>query len=108
MKAKSSSYWKNKKVLVTGADGFMGSHLTERLLEAGANVSILVRGTSVSGTYKYELKNIPHLRKDLTRIIAVNISSPDTIPLIAKLSPTVIFIWRLTLMYLIPSITPLK
>lgn len=29
---------KNKKVLVTGADGFMGSHLVERLLEEGASV----------------------------------------------------------------------
>lgn len=29
---------KNKKVLVTGADGFIGSHLVERLIEEGANV----------------------------------------------------------------------
>jgi len=30
--------WKNKKVLVTGAEGFIGSHLVERLLRAGAKV----------------------------------------------------------------------
>jgi NAD dependent epimerase/dehydratase len=29
---------KNKKVLVTGADGFIGSHLVERLIEEGAKV----------------------------------------------------------------------
>ncbi|HMS64419.1 MAG TPA: NAD-dependent 4,6-dehydratase LegB [Ignavibacteria bacterium] len=29
---------KNKKVLVTGADGFIGSHLTEKLLETGCRV----------------------------------------------------------------------
>lgn len=29
---------KNKKVLVTGADGFIGSHLTEALLDAGCHV----------------------------------------------------------------------
>lgn len=30
--------WEGKKVLVTGADGFIGSHLTERLVALGANV----------------------------------------------------------------------
>lgn len=30
--------WKGTKVLVTGADGFIGSHLTERLVASGANV----------------------------------------------------------------------
>jgi len=34
--------WKGKKVLVTGAGGFIGSHLTERLVEIGANVRALV------------------------------------------------------------------
>ncbi|HQO70228.1 MAG TPA: NAD-dependent 4,6-dehydratase LegB, partial [Clostridia bacterium] len=33
---------KNKKVLVTGSEGFIGSHLVERLLEAGANVTAFV------------------------------------------------------------------
>ncbi|HEY8362211.1 MAG TPA: SDR family NAD(P)-dependent oxidoreductase, partial [Tissierellaceae bacterium] len=37
---------KNKKVLVTGADGFIGSHLTERLVELGAQVTALVQYNS--------------------------------------------------------------
>lgn len=34
--------WKNRKVLVTGAGGFIGSHLTERLVELGADVRALI------------------------------------------------------------------
>ncbi len=33
--------FKGKKILVTGADGFIGSHLTERLVKEGAKVSAL-------------------------------------------------------------------
>jgi nucleoside-diphosphate-sugar epimerase len=38
--------WENKKVLVTGAGGFIGSHLVERLVELGARVRALVRYNS--------------------------------------------------------------
>jgi len=34
--------WLGKKVLVTGSDGFIGSHLVERLVNLGANVRALV------------------------------------------------------------------
>jgi len=34
--------WNNTRVLVTGAGGFIGSHLTERLVEAGAQVRAIV------------------------------------------------------------------
>lgn len=37
---------KNKKVLVTGAEGFIGSHLTEGLVELGAEVTALVQYNS--------------------------------------------------------------
>ena len=36
-----SQYMKNKRVLVTGADGFIGSHLTEMLVKNGAKVKAL-------------------------------------------------------------------
>lgn len=39
---------RNKRVLVTGADGFIGSHLVERLLACGANVRALVLYNSLN------------------------------------------------------------
>jgi dTDP-glucose 4,6-dehydratase len=50
-----------RTVLVTGADGFMGSHLTDALCHLGAEVHAFVRATS-SGA----LNNIGHLRSQLT------------------------------------------
>jgi len=35
--------WSHQKVLVTGAGGFIGSHLTERLVESGARTRALIR-----------------------------------------------------------------
>ncbi|BBP45517.1 NAD-dependent dehydratase [Thiosulfatimonas sediminis] len=35
-------FWQGKQVLVTGADGFIGSHLTEALVQVGAKVRALV------------------------------------------------------------------
>ena len=49
-----------RTVLVTGADGFMGSHLTDALVHLGAEVHAFVRATS-SGA----LNNIGHLRNRL-------------------------------------------
>jgi nucleoside-diphosphate-sugar epimerase len=85
------NFYKGKKVLVTGADGFMGSHLTEKLIELEAKVVAYVRGTSVSGTTKYTLKNIAHLEKNLEKIIAGDIGSRDSVELISKEKPQIIF-----------------
>jgi dTDP-glucose 4,6-dehydratase len=52
--------YSGRTCLVTGADGFMGSHLTEALVELDADVHAFVRATS-SGA----LNNIGHLRNRL-------------------------------------------
>ena len=39
---------KNKNVLITGAEGFIGSHLCEVLVKTGANVKALVLYNSYS------------------------------------------------------------
>src|SRR2546422_1283386 len=57
--------YRDRTTLVTGADGFMGSHLTEALVTLGANVIAFVRATS-SGA----LNNIGHLRQDLSVVFA--------------------------------------
>jgi dTDP-glucose 4,6-dehydratase len=60
LRADFAEFYEARTVLVTGADGFMGSHLTEALVGLGARVHAFVRATS-SGA----LNNIGHLRSHL-------------------------------------------
>ena len=85
------SFWKNKRVLVTGADGFMGSHLTERLLGEGARVSIYIRGNSITGTVLVTLKNLAPFEKTFDQILTGNIASQDAVELIRDNAAEVIF-----------------
>ena len=39
----TAGYWRNKNVFITGASGFLGSWLTKSLVDAGAQVTALVR-----------------------------------------------------------------
>jgi dTDP-glucose 4,6-dehydratase len=57
LRAEYGDYFAERTCLVTGADGFMGSHLTEALVALDAKVHAFVRATS-SGA----LNNIGHLR----------------------------------------------
>lgn len=86
------NYWEGKRVLVTGADGFVGSHLTERLVNERAKVSIFLRGTSVNGTFQYSMKNISkQMQSRIQNIICGDLGSADSVELIRENNPEVIF-----------------
>ena len=60
--------WKDRQVLVTGATGFIGSHLAERLVASGARVRVLVRNPK---------KLLPSLQ-DRVEVVAGDLLQPDS------------------------------
>ena len=82
-----ASHWKGRSVLVTGADGFMGSHLTERLVAAGAKVSVLVRPRSVTGTAATRFRNLGAVAGRLEQVLATDVAGPDALEGIVHLAP---------------------
>jgi NAD dependent epimerase/dehydratase len=67
--------WKNKKVFVTGAGGFIGSHLAERLVESGARVRALVHYNALG--QRGWLDQSPHQRE--MEIIAGDVCDRDSV-----------------------------
>jgi NAD dependent epimerase/dehydratase len=65
--------WKGRNVVVTGAGGFIGSHLVERLLALGANVSAFVRYNSRNDTGFLEA----HTKS--IRIVSGDIRDPEAV-----------------------------
>ena len=66
--------WKNKTVLVTGAAGFIGSHLVEELINLNARVKVFVRYTS-SGT----LGNLSFINSKNFDVIYGDLRDPFTV-----------------------------
>ncbi len=65
---------KNKKILVTGADGFIGSHLTEYLISCGCDVRAFVFYNSF-GSWGW-LDSLPKNLKDNLDVFAGDIRDP--------------------------------
>ena len=68
--------WANKKVLVTGAGGFIGSHLCEALLGRGADITALIRYTSHSDWGNLEFIQPDKKQKEF-KVVAGNIEDSD-------------------------------
>jgi NAD dependent epimerase/dehydratase len=65
----------NKKILVTGADGFIGSHLVEKLVDKGYKVKAFILYNSFN-SWGW-LDTLPKEKLDKVEIFAGNISDPN-------------------------------
>jgi NAD dependent epimerase/dehydratase len=67
--------WTKKKVLITGAGGFIGSHLCEEMLNKGADVTAMIRYTSRSDWGNLEFLSSD--KKAALSVVAGNIEDGD-------------------------------
>ena len=74
--------WNGKKVLLTGAGGFIGSHLAEALVEAGAEVTALIHYNSRNDWGNLEF--LPGAVREGLHVVAGNIEDGHLMGRIAK------------------------
>ena len=74
--------WNKKSVLVTGAGGFIGSHLTEHLVDLNANVKAFVRYNSRSDWGLLEL--LPQEKLNSIAVIMGDLKDADAVRYAAK------------------------
>jgi dTDP-glucose 4,6-dehydratase len=67
--------WTGRKVLVTGAGGFIGSHLTERMVELGADVRALVHYNALGSCGWLDSS----ATRDQIEVIAADVRDRDSI-----------------------------
>ncbi len=69
--------WVGRRTLVTGAGGFIGSHLLEQLVAAGADVTAFVRYTSQRDLGM--LRFVPSDLRDEIEVVAGDLRDPEAI-----------------------------
>jgi len=82
----SESFWADRDVLITGITGFMGSHLSEKLVSMGAKVNGLLRRHAVP-----HYPNISHLRKKIKIIEGNLVDMTSIINALKQSEATVLF-----------------
>lgn len=81
-KGKEFMDWKRKTVLVTGAGGFIGSHLTEKLVDSGAKVRAFVRYNSRNDWGL--IGTLPAHTKEKIEVITGDLRDSETIRMVMK------------------------
>ena len=71
----NSTMWTGKKIVVTGAGGFIGSHLVEALVKAGASVTAVVRYNS--GFFVGNLSFLDQEVRDTVKVASGNVEDSD-------------------------------
>ena len=77
MPLKPTKDWNGKRVVVTGAGGFIGSHLTERLVTLGADTTAFLRYNSRSETGLIE--ECPDEVRAQIRVVWGDLRDPDSV-----------------------------
>ncbi|MFI1885954.1 dTDP-glucose 4,6-dehydratase [Streptomyces jumonjinensis] len=81
----TTTHWAGRPVLVTGADGYIGSHLTESLISRGARVTAVVRRTSAAQVTN-RFRNLSATAVDvLERVVHVDLAGPSAVDVLSRL-----------------------
>jgi len=76
---------KDKRVLVTGGSGFIGSHLVKKLVQIGAEVYVLTRNRSIINNIR-----LRDVWKSL-KVVNADIRNFDSLGLLRKVEPEIVF-----------------